>query len=210
MTRIKICGITNIEDATAAVEYGADAIGFVFATSPRQVSTDAVKTISSALPPFIVRVGVFVDETPCVLAIAKACGLDVVQLHGGQSDEFTLSLTPHMRVIRALRVKDEQSVTDLSGYRTADAYLLDRYQRDKLGGTGAPFDWRLALIAKRHGIPIIMAGGLTPENVAEAVLMVKPYGVDVSTGVESSPGKKDHVKMKEFIDNVRTVDRTAR
>jgi phosphoribosylanthranilate isomerase len=192
------------------VEYGADAIGFVFTKSPRQVSAEAVQTMSRALPPFIVRVGVFVDESPCVLAIAKASGLDVAQLHGDQSDEFALSLTPHLRVIRALRVRDEESVTDLSGYRTADAYLLDRYQKDKLGGTGTPFDWRLALIAKRHGKPIIMAGGLAPDNVVEAVITVKPYGVDVSTGIESKPGKKDHVKMKEFIENVRAIDKIAR
>jgi len=209
MTRIKICGITNLDDAQAAVEYGADAIGFVFALSPRHVDAGQARRISDAIPPFITRVGVFTDHDEGILQVARVCGLDAIQLHGDQSDEFAKSLMHYRRIIRAVRVRDRRSVISLKDYQSAHAFLLDAFSRDAAGGTGKTFDWELALVAKDFGKPLILAGGLTPDNAAEAVRQVRPYAVDVSSGVESSPGKKDHVKMKELIRNVRSVDESA-
>ncbi|MDO8683655.1 MAG: phosphoribosylanthranilate isomerase [Armatimonadota bacterium] len=209
MTRVKICGITNVEDALAAVECGADAIGFIFASSPRRVDACAAKRISDKLPPFITRVGVFTDANPGLLQVAEVCGLDVIQLHGEQSEDFAKSIQASRRIIRVVRVKDKKSLTQLKGYPSADAYLLDTYSKDARGGTGKTFDWEIAVKAKEFGKPLILSGGLNPENVAEAVKLVRPYAVDVSSGVESSPGKKDLIKMKELIENVRKADSTA-
>ncbi|MDO8586567.1 MAG: phosphoribosylanthranilate isomerase [Armatimonadota bacterium] len=209
MTRVKICGITSIEDAIAAVECGADAVGFVFAPSPRRVDAATAKRIADALPPFVSRVGVFVNADPGALQTATDCGLDTAQLHGEQSDLFAQCLAPYMRIIRVLRVKDQDSLAALKTYPAADAYLLDTFSKEAMGGTGKRFDWELALKAKEYGKPLILSGGVTPENVGEAVALVRPYAVDVSSGVESSPGKKDHNKIKEFIENVRKADQTA-
>ena len=209
MTRVKICGITSIEDAMAAVEAGADAIGFVFAPSPRQIDSATAKRIADALPPFIARVGVFVNADPSLLEVARDCGLDAAQLHGEQSDLFAQLLAPHIRIIRVLRVKDEESLASIKSYPAADAYLLDTFSKDALGGTGKSFDWELAVKAKQFGKPVILSGGLNPENVEEAVRLVRPYAVDVSSGVELSPGKKDHNKIKELVENVRKADQTA-
>jgi phosphoribosylanthranilate isomerase len=207
-TKIKICGITNVEDALAACELGADAIGFVFAESPRQVSLEKAAEIVGALPPFVKTVGVFTDENPSVAAAADLIPLDLVQLHGDQAEQFAERLGA-ARVIRAVRIRDESSLERLNEWKLAAAYLLDTWHGDKHGGTGATFNWNLAIKAKEYGKPIILAGGLTPENVADAVRAVRPYAVDVSSGVESRRGKKDYNKMKEFIANVRAADETA-
>ena len=198
MTSIKICGITNVEDARVAVEAGADALGFVFyPPSPRYVAPEQAKRIIRTLPPFIATVGLFVDApSEEINGIAAECGLDRVQLHGRETPEFCKTVT--RRVIKAFRMKNAESLADLPRYRVS-AYLLDAYVEGALpGGTGASFAWELALQAKPYG-PVILAGGLTPENVADAILRVRPYGVDVSTGVECAPGLKDHQKVRAFI-----------
>jgi phosphoribosylanthranilate isomerase len=209
MTRIKICGITNVEDGLAAVELGADAVGFVFALSPRRVDAVLAKRIGDALPPFVSRVGVFVNADPGLLHVVQVCGLDVVQLHGDQNEPFAKSIAPHVRLLRALRVKGARCLQRLKEYDSADAFLLDTYSKDSMGGTGKTFDWEIAVKAKEFGKPIILSGGITPDNVEEAVRLVRPYAIDVGSGVESEPGKKDHDKIKELIRNVRKADATA-
>ncbi len=209
MTRIKICGITNAEDALAACEFGADAIGFVFAESPRQVSLEEAADIADQLPPFVKTVGVFTSENPRVSAIADWVPLDLIQLHGDQTEQFADWLGQD-RVLRAVCIKNEESLAWLKKWELGTAYVLDTWAKDQKGGTGQTFDWELALRAKEFGKPIILAGGLTPENVAEAVRIVKPYAVDVSSGIESFRGKKDHAKMEEFIRNVRAADESPR
>ncbi len=196
--RIKICGITNKEDALAAAHLGADALGFIFAPSPRKILAERAREIIKALPPFIKTVGVFADEDPeRVSSIAAMCGLDVLQLHGSESVDYCSSFD--RRVIKTVRLRSRDDLENLSKYvNVVDALLLDTYVANKLGGTGITFDWKLAVEARRYG-RIILAGGLNPENVAAAISMVKPYAVDASSGLEQSPGVKDHEKMAQFI-----------
>lgn len=196
--RIKICGITNKEDALAAAQLGADALGFIFAPSPRRISVERAREIIKVLPPLVQTVGVFVDEDPeKVLSTAAACGLDILQLHGSESVDYCSSFD--RRVIKAVRLQSRDELKHLSKYVTVvDALLLDTYVPNKLGGTGIPFDWKLAVEARRYG-RIILAGGLNPENVAAAISMVKPYAVDASSGLERSPGVKDHEKVAQFM-----------
>ena len=201
MVRVKICGITNIEDALMAVEAGADALGFVFVEqSPRCVSPQKAAAIVSALPPFIQTVGLFVDaDIERVNWVADFCGLDIIQLHGDEAPDFCTEV--RRRVVKAFRVKDAGSLSSLASYQVA-GYLLDAWSPAAHGGTGKAFDWSLARDAACTR-PIILAGGLSPENVRDAVDFVQPYGVDVSSGVESSPGKKDPEKVREFIRNAK-------
>jgi len=206
MTKIKICGITNLEDALFAADCGANAVGFLFAKSPRQMKPDQVRKIIEKLPPFVAKVGVFVNEVPSHIAkLAKEVGLTAVQLHGEEIPEFCASLKP-LSVIKGIRVKNEVDIKMLSAYDFVSAYLLDSFVQGKKGGTGKVFDWKLALLAKEHGKPVILSGGLTPVNILEALKKVQPYGVDVSSGVESKPGKKDKKKVKDFIQKVRKYD----
>ena len=204
MTRIKICGITHLDDALMAIEAGADALGFVFVpNTPRYIHPEQAGSIIDQLPPFITTVGLFVNtEQQGIEAIADGCRLNLIQLHGDEPPDLCVALS--RRVIKAFRVKDESSVSRLSDYRVS-AYLLDTYVKGALGGTGKAFDWNLALKAKLYG-RIILAGGLNPDNVASAVLQVRPYGVDVSSGVEASPGRKDPAKVKAFIRAVRETE----
>lgn len=199
--KVKVCGTTRLKDAQLAVEFGADAIGFIFyKKSPRCVTVKTAKEICSKLPPFVHRVGVFVNETADTInRIAERCGLDAVQLHGDESPAFCKKIK--RRVIKAVRVKDSGSLRGLSRY-PVDGYLLDTYKEDQWGGTGKVFDWELAVRAKNYG-PVILAGGLNARNVKAAVKKVQPYGVDVSSGVEQSPGKKDPKKVKAFLKAVR-------
>lgn len=212
MPRVKICGITNIEDALAAIEAGANALGFVFAESPRRVSADVALDIIGRLPPFVTTVGVFanqdVDE---VFRIRKQTGLHFAQLHGvfGPAEDLYSPAGGFgfHRIIQALRVKSADDIRRAAGDRSVRgcaAVLLDTHVEGLMGGTGRTFDWDLAVEAQSLGKPIILAGGLTPENVAEAARKVRPYAVDVSTGVEASPGRKDHARIKEFIHNARS------
>ena len=211
MIRVKICGITNIKDALAAAEAGADALGFVFAESPRKIEPEAAREIVSRLPAHIVTIGVFAgQDADEVLRIMEAVGLRFAQIHGdadealaGQCNEAAWGL------IRALRIGSPESIRGAVEdplVAACDAVLLDAHVEGKMGGTGQAFDWDLAVEAETLGKPIILAGGLTPENVEEAARKVMPYAVDVSTGVEKSPGKKDHAKIKEFIENVRKAE----
>lgn len=204
MVRVKICGITNIDDALNAVQLGADALGFVFAPSPRQVVASKIKVIIEKLPPWVSAVGVFVNEKPeRVLQIVNQTGLDWVQLHGEESPDYCRELG--LKVIKSLRVKDRSSLGKIPEF-SVSGILLDTYDPALFGGTGKGFNWDLGVEAKKFDKPIILAGGLNPENVAEAISKVQPYGVDVSSGVESSPGKKDYEKMKQFMEIVGGLD----
>jgi len=206
-TKVKICGITNVADGIAAAEAGADMIGLMFAAqSPRLITLSAAAEISRALPPFVLRVGVFVDPEPDFVAQAiAACGLNLLQFHGQETSDFCTQFG--MMSVKALRVKDADTIAALENYAT-DAFLLDAYSKAGLGGTGEKFNWDLAVAAQKFGKPIFLAGGLTPANVAEAVQKVKPFAVDVSSGVESAPGKKDAAKVRAFIQAVRQAGET--
>lgn len=199
MIRVKICGISDVASAVVASEAGADAIGLIFAPSRRQVTPQRAREIASALPPFVSKVGVFVDEDHHRIEdLASACGLQAVQLHGAESPEFCEGF--QVPVIKAIRMKDASSLAGLSDYQVG-AFLLDTYDASALGGTGRAFDWSLAArAAQTHRV--ILSGGLTPETVMNALTRVHPYGVDVSSGVETD-GTKDHGKIRAFIRRVR-------
>lgn len=200
--RVKICGITNTYDALSAVELGADALGFVFAKSPRQITIEQAREIIETLPPFISVVGVFVDEKiDKIKIICNSCGIHTVQLHGNEDPQFLNELKEY-KIIKAFRIRDESDLKPMSNYK-AHAFLLDSYVRGIIGGTGTTFNWAYAHQAKKYG-NIILSGGLTPENVKDAVHIAKPFAVDVSSGVESSPGKKDKLLMKRFILNAKS------
>lgn len=204
MVKVKICGITNLKDAEAALDFGADALGFVFYEgSPRFVSPENAAAIVGSLPSFVVTVGVFVNERrQKIESILSSTGIDVVQLHGDETPDVC---SFSRRVVKAIRVKSLESLVPLEEFRKlVSAFLLDAYTPDALGGTGRIFNWDVAVEAKQFG-RIILAGGLTPENVAAAVGHVRPYAVDVSSGVELGKGKKDHEKMKRFIENAKAA-----
>jgi phosphoribosylanthranilate isomerase len=204
MVHVKICGITSVEDAQAAVEAGADALGFVFyPPSPRYVTPEQAGQVIRGLPPFVTTVGLFVDvPLDMINDIAARCRLDRIQLHGHETPEFCCQLK--QPVIKAFRIKSADSLAQLPRY-TVSAYLLDAYVEGSLpGGTGVGFAWDLAAQAKPYG-PVILAGGLTPENVAAAIAQIRPYGVDVSSGVERAPGLKDHQKVRAFIACAKVV-----
>jgi phosphoribosylanthranilate isomerase len=202
--RIKICGMTNVEDAVAAAELGADAIGFVFAPSPRQISPEKARDIIMALPPLVQAVGVFVDEDPKeVSSVADFCHLDLLQFHGAESAAYCRRFG--RRVIKAVRVQNKGGVEGCSEYSSVvDALLLDTYVPGRHGGTGLTFEWDLALDAKKYG-RIILAGGLNPDNVAAAIRAAEPYAVDASSGLEQKAGVKDHEKMARFVQTVRAT-----
>jgi len=201
MIKIKICGITNIEDALAAVEAGADALGFVFYNkSPRNISPEQAAALIRRLPPFVQTVGLFVNEELAVVnGIADRCGLDIVQLHGDETPEYCSGV--RRRLIKAFRVKDETCLDLIDDYDVA-ACLLDAWSPSAYGGTGKTFNWEIAAAAAASK-RIILAGGLTPGNVAAAVRAVRPYAVDVSSGVEAAPGRKDHKILQQFIEAAR-------
>ncbi len=202
MVRIKICGITNLEDALLAANLGADALGFIFfAKSPRRVAPETARQIIRQLPPFVVSVGVFVDEAAATVRdLADRVGLDWVQLHGAESPEYCRSLG--RRVIKGFRIQDEDSLAELAAFRgQVQALLLDTYKKGQTGGTGETFDWEMARQARTYG-PIVLAGGLTPANVARAIEIAQPQAVDVASGVEAAPGKKDPEKLRAFFEAV--------
>ena len=206
--RIKICGITCEEDAWAAIEAGADALGFVFVPgTPRFIEPARAAAITRGLPPFVSRVGLFVNAPiEHIRATLAEARLDTVQLHGDESPEVGLSLLGQVRVIQAFRVQGPETLLRLPDYRSSsDAWLLDAYVPGAAGGTGARFDWNLAVQARELGHPLILAGGLKPENIAEAVRQVRPFAVDVSSGVESSPGRKDAEKIQQLIGSARSA-----
>ena len=207
---VKICGITNQDDATAAVEAGADALGFVFyKKSPRSVEPALARQIIERLPPFVTPVGVFVNEDVTVVRrLMDDCGLAFAQLHGDESAAYCQELG--RPILKALRVKDRNAFLALAEFRGragVRGFVLDAFSDEAYGGTGQVIDWPLAAeIAMAASI--LLAGGLTPENVEKAIHAVQPYGVDVSSGVELAPGKKDHEKVRAFIRAVRVVSLT--
>ena len=203
MTRVKICGITNREDALLAIEMGADALGFIFAESPRRITPINAKAIIHNLPPLVKTVGVFVNEEPAgIKEIKSLCGLDLIQLHGDESSEICRELMPHS--IKTFRIQNETDLKNIKRYQgTVRAILLDTFQEGKAGGTGKTFDWSLAVKAKETGLPIILAGGLGPENIQEAIATVKPYALDINSGIEERPGKKDPILMKQLMEKIK-------
>jgi phosphoribosylanthranilate isomerase len=203
MVRVKICGITNPDDAFLAADLGAQALGFIFyPKSPRSIKPEAARDIIKNLPPLVLSVGVFVDEEAGVVReVAATVGLDWVQLHGRESPDYCRTLM--RRVIKGFRIQDQNSLAGLPKYRDAvQAFLLDTYRPGTPGGTGETFDWELARRAKDYG-PIILAGGLTAANVVEAITIAQPAAVDVASGVEAAPGRKDPERLKKFIEIVK-------
>ncbi|TKJ48165.1 N-(5'-phosphoribosyl)anthranilate isomerase [Candidatus Aerophobetes bacterium Ae_b3a] len=206
MIKIKICGITNKEDAGWAVDLKVDALGFIFADSPRRVKPEIVQEIIKLLPPFISSVGVFVNEDrEKVEEITESCGLTTLQFHGQESPSYCEGFK--QKIVKAFRIKDKSVLKKAAQYQgKIDAYLLDAYSPFAYGGTGKTFDWHIAKEIKKFGLPIILSGGLNPENIREAISEVEPYGVDVSSGVEERPGKKNLKKLKNFVRIVRETD----
>ena len=206
MTKIKICGIKNTVDALAAAELGVDMLGFVFyGKSKRCVDVKTVRGIVNELPESILKVGVFVDEEKeKVLDIAADSSLDILQFHGDETPEYCAFFKDDFKVMKAFRIKDNMSLRSVNDYM-ADYYLFDTYQTTSAGGTGKTFDWK---ILKDFEVlkPFILSGGLSPDNVGKAIVELAPYGVDVSTGVEAYPGKKDITLLKKFVANVRRLD----
>jgi phosphoribosylanthranilate isomerase len=197
---IKICGITNYEDASAAVELGANALGFIFAHSPRRITAQRARDIIAAIPPFVKTVGVFVNEgLTAIREVKDYCGFDLVQLHGDEPPDFCHALMPY--TIKSLRIKDSLRLPSIKAYQgKVRALLLDTYVKDKAGGTGKTFDWKLALKIKKLGMPIILSGGIKPSNIDEAIITVRPNAIDVNSGVEQYPGKKSIVLMKNLME----------
>jgi phosphoribosylanthranilate isomerase len=206
MTKIKICGITNKIDALSASELGVDMIGFVFCKKSKRYVTPAMaEDIANQIPPSIEKVGVFVDEKrEDVVRIAEDVELDILQFHGSETPEYCASFAPDYKVIKAFRVASRADLKNVNNYNV-DYCLFDTYRSGCIGGTGESFDWK---ILKDFEIlkPMILSGGLNPENVGQAIQELSPFGVDVSSGVESAPGKKDRELMKKFVANVRKVE----
>jgi len=216
MTWVKICGTTSVEDARVAVEAGADAIGFVFAESPRRVTAEQVRKIAAQIPASVEKIGVFVNESADhIRAIVREAGLTGVQLQGDESEGLMAEVNAmgatngqKLKVYRAMHLPHNcsgelnQGIRWSDGDARPDAILLDTAHGQLRGGTGKQFDWNTAVPlveVMRAQIPVIIAGGLNPENVSEAIRLFQPYGVDVVSGVEASPGKKDPEKVREFI-----------
>ncbi|HEX6825990.1 MAG TPA: phosphoribosylanthranilate isomerase [Nitrospiraceae bacterium] len=209
-TKVKICGITNAEDAAVAVDAGADALGFVFyRNSPRYIEPTLARQIIMNLPPLVIPVGVFVSEEQHVVrSIMDDCGLALAQLHGDESAIYCKELG--RTILKALRVKDRSTFLALAEFRGragVRGFILDAFSDQAYGGTGQVIDWQLAAEAAKVA-SILLAGGLTPDNVEKAIQMVRPYGVDVSSGVERAPGKKDHKKVRAFIRAAKVVSLT--
>lgn len=203
MVKVKICGITNRDDAHAAVHAGADALGFVFAPSPRRVAPDRAREIIGSLPLFVSTVGVFVDEDPArVREVVSFCNLRYIQFHGDEPPEICNAFGD--RAIKAVHIKDEGDLRGLERYHVA-AFLLDSHVAGRRGGTGTSFPWKLAASAGSLGRSVILSGGLNSGNVAQAIRIAAPYAVDVSSGVESEPGRKDPALVREFIRIAKTA-----
>jgi phosphoribosylanthranilate isomerase len=210
MVKVKICGITNLKDARQAFKAGADFLGFNFyPRSPRYVTPLRARGILRRLPKKIASVGVFVNEREDeMLKIARRVGLDYLQLHGEESLETIAHLARNLPVIKAVRVRNSFRTVELARYKDVSAFLLDGFDRRHHGGSGKTFRWNIALRAKRAG-HIFLAGGLTPDNVSEAIRSAKPYAVDVCSGVEAKPGKKDPALVANFMRAVRSSRRAA-
>lgn len=203
MTKIKICGITNLEDALLALQLGVDALGFVFAESPRKVTPQLVERIVNKMDSPVLKVGVFVNEDfHYVQKIFNRCKLDYVQLSGIEDKTYLEKLS--LPTIKAFKVKDQTVLKEIPEY-DLNLFMLESFNETQHGGTGKTFNWEIAKEVKKFG-RVILSGGLTPENVFAALQQVEPYGVDVSSGVEQSPGKKDKKKLEKFVREVRRWD----
>ena len=209
MVQIKICGITNVEDGVVAAGAGADALGFVFhPASPRYVEPETAQKIIRELPPEVCTVGVFVNLAAAeVLQIAERCGLDFIQLHGSETGEYCRRF-PSQRLIKALSFRSEEELSMIADYPVR-AFLVDAHDPDRFGGTGKTCDWNLARKAAAR-YPLILAGGLSVENILAALEAVNPLAVDVSSGVEAQPGKKDHEQLRSLVAAVRRYGSRAR
>ncbi len=207
MIRVKVCGLTNLEDALVAALAGADALGFNFwPRSPRYIAPRAAADIIAQLPPLVTSVAVVVDEPPAQVArLARRSGVRAVQLHGQESPQDVAALAADgFAVLKAVRVGRDFRPQQLRSYVGVDAFLLDTEVKGRRGGTGKSFDWKKARAANRYG-RVLLAGGLTVENVGEAVAQARPYGVDVCSGVERRPGNKDHDLLREFIRRAKGI-----
>jgi phosphoribosylanthranilate isomerase len=203
MVKVKVCGITNPDDASVAADAGADAIGLIFAESPRRVSVERAREIAAALPAGVLKVGVFVDAEPGeVLRIAREVGLDYAQLHGDEPPESVAEIRDGgVGVMKALRVRNAEALAAVERYE-ADLFLLDAWSAEARGGAGVRFDWELAK-SLRGRDNILVSGGLGPENVREAIEYFQPYGVDASSSLEERPGKKDGERVRRFVGAAR-------
>ncbi|MFH1783403.1 MAG: phosphoribosylanthranilate isomerase [bacterium] len=209
MTKVKICGITNQQDALWAANLGVDFIGLnFFKDSQRKISLDMAKDVIAKLPPFVKTVGIFVnEELKSIQKIATQSPLELVQLHGSETPAFCAELKQLLdgvKIIKAFRVQNEESLASIPQYADcADYYLLDAYVPGQMGGTGEIFNWELAVKAGEFGKPLFLSGGLNPSNIADAVEKVKPFAVDVASGVQKSQRRKDYELMKEFVKKVK-------
>ena len=207
MVKVKFCGITNDQDASRAVRLGVNALGFIFAPSPRQVVPDRARRIIRSLPPFVQTVGVFVNEDPdTIRELMKVCGFQWIQLHGDETPQVCAELMPH--VIKAFQIKDESSLLTIKGYEGhVRSLLLDTYSKEMRGGTKKNFDWNISLKCKDFVMPIILSGGLGPSNIERAISKVRPYAVDINSGIEDSPGQKSKILMKRLMETIRGMSR---
>lgn len=203
-TRVKVCGITDLAEAQAIVDMGVDALGFIFVrSSPRYITPEKARAIISSLPPFVDAVGVFLDDDAVVVnEVVQQCGLTVIQLHGSESPSYCQAMS--RPVVKAFRVKEE-ALPDLEPYRhVVKGFLLDTYRSGQAGGTGETFNWGVVRQLNLPG-PLILAGGLTPDNVSSAILQVHPFAVDVNSGVEISPGRKDITAVGRLMEKILIV-----
>jgi len=205
-TRIKVCGITDYGDLAHAVSAGVDGLGFIFAEkSPRRIDPEKARELIKSVPPFVDAVGVFVNQDPDIVTdIIKYCGLTMVQLHGQENVDYC-RLMP-VRVLKAFAVNNDSNGSEMASYAdVAAGYLLDTYHQSMAGGSGQAFDWNLVEGLRVPG-PVLLAGGLGPDNIEEAIGVVRPFAVDVNSGVEKSPGRKDHEKVTAVVEAVRRAD----
>ncbi|MGA0242384.1 MAG: phosphoribosylanthranilate isomerase [Candidatus Marinamargulisbacteria bacterium] len=206
MMKIKLCGMTNRDDALNAIALGVDAIGFIFYPhSPRFIPPEKVETFMLDIPPFIHTIGVFVNESvDAINDISARCKLSGIQLHGHEAPEFCTAFS--LPTIKSIAIKDEDDIKKIPQYKgCVSGVLLDTKVENVYGGTGKTFDWGLALAAKEYDVPLILSGGITPQNSEKAIKMVSPYGVDICSGVEKEPGKKDYHKMQMLIDGIHAI-----
>jgi phosphoribosylanthranilate isomerase len=208
--RVKICGVTSPDDARMVAAAGVDAVGIIFAESPRQVTPAQARAIVDALPPWVTPVGVFVNESPATIGrIALEVGLATVQLHGDELPCTVKDVAGHLKVVKAFRIGGEADLADALDYVEQcrpDACLIDSRVSGAYGGTGHTAPWLLVKGASASLWPLILGGGLTPDNVAEAIRIVRPWGVEASSGVESAPGRKDKQRVLDFVRNATSVD----
>ncbi|MFH1449923.1 MAG: phosphoribosylanthranilate isomerase [bacterium] len=205
MVKIKICGITNLEDALECTKLGVEALGFIFAESKRKISQEVAKEIISQLPPFVTTVGVFVNEEQRrVEEVARYCHLDVLQFHGDESFQYCQRFINY-KIIKSFLVKERDSLKEIRRFLVS-AYLFDTFEEGIYGGTGRSFNWQI-LKGNSFERPIIISGGLNSQNVTSCLELLNPYAIDVGSGVEKYPGKKDKEKLKEFIKKVRDLNK---